>query len=103
MSQLTKIVDSTELVIGDVVHCHGGRFLLVECTCDAERAEHLATHRLHSTLNDIERDKTLRAFRSEFIGNMDERWPCSIQEFVMAEGWTIQGNVNARWSVEVVA
>lgn len=99
----TKTVDSTELRLGDIVHEHGGRFRLAEFLVDAERAEHLATHRMHSTPADIERDRTLRAFRGELVGNMDDRWPCSIAEFAKAEGWTIQGNRNARWTVEVGA
>jgi hypothetical protein len=103
MSNTTKIIDSTELRIGDVVHCHGGRFELVECLVDAARAEHIATHSMHATPQDIERDMTLRAFRGEFLGNVDDRWPCHIREFVKAEGWTVQGNKNARWHVEAAA
>lgn len=103
MTMKTEAVNTPALNIGDVVHCHGGRFRLVECTCDAERAEHLATHRMHSTPADIERDLTLRAFRGEFVGNVNDLFPCGIRGFAKAEGWTVQGNKYAMWPRELAA
>lgn len=97
----TENVATPALKLGDIVHCHGGRFRLVTCIVDAERAEHLATHRMHQTPADIERDRTLRCFHSELVGNIDDRWPCHIAEFAKREGWTIQGNAYAMWSREI--
>ena len=47
MSIPCEVVDSTQLQIGDVVHCQGGRFELVSCYASAEQgrieAERLRT------------------------------------------------------------
>ncbi len=111
----TKIVDSTELRVGDIVHAHGGRFELVECllgeTEAAERAAYIRRHAgtrysAEETEREAMREQTLRAFATKYLGPEDERWPCSVPEHwrdceTNPNGWRIQGNHNARWSVEV--
>lgn len=99
----TETVNTTELKIGDVVHFKGGRFELVECTCDAERAAYNANHAMHN--NDMEGSISLRAFRGKLISPRDE---CSIPDSYfnigahgMGHYWTFQGNHRAIWTREV--
>jgi hypothetical protein len=109
-----KVVSTPELQLGDIVHCHGGRFELVSYLVDeAQAAKTAELLRLHPYRGDTpemiernaKREETLRAFATRYLGPMDERWPCSVPQDWRdspgrPDGWHIQGNHNAMWAVE---
>ena len=98
--------DTTELQVGDMVHCEAGLVILEECVLDegmaADRAERCTeTHRNRQRVasgrmtqeaadEEFERESTVRAFRSRVI--MSTNFPAGHE-------WRVQGNKWARWSV----
>lgn len=100
---------SDELKLGDIVHVHGARMRLAEVIVGEHNAESLAkssivyTHAVKDGPKAIERyldrELTLRSFRSEFVGNVSD-YPHSIPASWL-KNWTIQGNKYAMWSVEI--
>jgi hypothetical protein len=120
MKVLTRVVDTTQLQIGDVVLCHGGRFELVSFTCDAARAAELAEYtrkwkgeyynagRVAEVEREAVRQESLRAFATRYLGREHPDYACAVPLHSRdceenPNGWTIQGNALARWTIEVTA
>jgi hypothetical protein len=120
MKVLTRVVDTTQLQIGDVVLCHGGRFELVRFTCDAAKAANRAAYvrrtkserynvgKADEVEREAVREETLRAFATRYLGRQHPDFECSVpldwrdcEE--NPDGWNIQGNALARWTIEVTA
>lgn len=108
-----NVLATPDLAPGMIVHCHGGRFRLTECFHDADtaarRAEALVQHnggratpRTPDVLAvEVERERSLCAFKTVYLGPVDGA-ACDIPAGWIPD-WTVQGNHNARWRVEVAA
>lgn len=85
----TRNLSTDALEVGMIVRHYGARFLLAAQTFTAEDA---------AQRKDVE--PTLRAFSTEFLGNVNDARP-----HVIPQGWladfTIQGNHYAMWCVEI--
>lgn len=106
MTTKCENVISTSLTVGDIVHCHGGRFELVACTfSEAEAHDSADKMRTLSHLSECEmaRLKSLRAFQGRYLGDVCESSPCAIPVAWRTPFWNVQGNHNATWSREVRA
>jgi hypothetical protein len=95
MSMTNAISKNThELVKGDVVWCHGVRFLI-----DRE----ILTSRSHPVIN--QESGECRYTKAKLIDPIEKLLQCDdlFARFVRTDGyrWTIQGNKLATWLVEV--
>lgn len=103
----TVSLDTTKLAVGMIVQVHGARFRLNACTHTAEDAAHTLKFNNVKDAGEIARVSTLRAFSTEFLGNVYDEHPHSIPATYMnrepGNAWSIQGNHNAFWAVELEA
>lgn len=109
MAQYTTVTLSTpQLEVGMIVQAHGARFRLTACTHTAEDAANTLKFNNVRDLSETARVSTLRAFSTELLGNVHDEHPHSIPAtFLYRDGdgnaWSIQGNHNAFWRVELEA
>ena len=83
-----------ELAVGDIVHCHGGRFLI-----DQE----IEVSKVHPV---TERGGECRWTKARFLGDVEGQTTDSmLMRWVERDGgtWVIQGNRLATWAVEVTS
>ncbi|HHA2674736.1 TPA: hypothetical protein ACOECQ_000803 [Stenotrophomonas maltophilia] len=83
----TRALSTDQLEVGMVVHVHGARFRLAEKILDNSDGKY------------ADRQLTLRAFSTEFLGNADAGRPHGIPSHWVAD-WSVQGNHFAMWHVE---
>lgn len=84
----TRTLSTDALEVGMIVQHYGARLRLTKQTFTAEEAAKRA---------DVE--PTLRAFATEFVGNVNDDRPHSIPASWLKD-WTVQGNHFAMWRVE---
>lgn len=83
----TRALSTENLEVGMVVHRAGARFELVELIYT------------NADGKDKDRQLTLRAYSTKFLGNVEADREHSIPQHWVAD-WTIQGNHFAMWTVE---
>ena len=94
MPAMNKLISKNthELVAGDIVHCHGGRFLI-----DQE----IKVSSVHPV---TERGGECRWTKARWLGHVEgQETDTMLMRWVERDGgtWNIQGNRLATWGVEV--
>lgn len=88
MAKKTRNVQTNHLEVGMIVNYYGARFRLSDLVYTNEDGHH------------PNEETTLRAFATEFLGNVDDSRPHSIPTHWVKD-WKIQGNHWAVWAVEI--